>query len=410
MESERPIVPEEILEHHTILIIGGGTAGITVAARLLRKLDEPDIAIIEPREAHYYQPLWTLVGGGVFPKEESYRLEEEVMPEDVAWIRDKVTEVHPDQNYVVTASGNRIGYDYLVVAPGIKIDWDKIEGLPETLSQNGVCSIYSYRTVDYVWQCLQTFKGGRAIFTSPGTPIKCGGAPQKIMYLASDYFQRHGVKASVELWSAGTTIFGVKEYKPALEKVLARYQIQTHFYHELIAIDGKKKEAVFEYRHPDEPRKTVTVPFDMIHVVPPQSAPDFIKQSPLANAEGWVDVDHFTLQHTRYPNVFGIGDAAGLPTAKTGAAVRKQAPVLVENLTQYMKQGAITQPARYDGYSSCPIVTGYGRLLLCEFEYENKFHPTIPLIDTTKERYSMWLLKKYGLPFLYWNLMLKGLA
>lgn len=410
--TTRLLTPEDLLEHHTVVIIGGGTAGITVAARLLRKWKDADIAIIEPREAHYYQPLWSLVGAGVFPKEKSYRPEAHVMPDNVAWIRDAASSIDPDQRVVYTRNGRLIGYDYLVVAPGIQIDWDKVKGLPETLGKNGVCSNYSYRTVSYTWECLQSTTKGRAIFTSPGTPIKCGGAPQKIMYLASDYFRRKGILGSqvqVEFWSAGTTIFGVEAFKRTLEKVVERYHIQTHFYHELIAIDGERKKAVFEFRPPEGKTEVVEVDFEMIHVTPPQSAPDFIKQSPLANAEGWVDIHPHTLQHPKYANVFALGDAGGAPYAKTGAAVRKQAPVVVHNLLEVMEKGRLEQPAYYNGYSSCPLLTGYGKLVLAEFDYDNNPMPSFP-IDTTKERYSMYLLKKYGLPFLYWNLMLKGLA
>ncbi|MBL7794591.1 MAG: NAD(P)/FAD-dependent oxidoreductase [Saprospiraceae bacterium] len=259
---------------------------------------------------------------------------------------------------------------------------------------------------------MKNLKGGNAIFTSPGTPIKCGGAPQKIMYLAADYLRRKGLldKSNIHLYSAGTIIFGVPKYAATLQKVVDRYGIKTHFYHELVEIDGEKKLAWFEVTAPDGNKSRVEVTFEMIHVVPPQSAPDFIKNSPLAmpgNPLGWIDVDKNTLQHTHYPNIFALGDATNTPNAKTGAAVRKQAPVLVKNLLAHMKSQKLE--GSYSGYGSCPLVTGYGKLVLAEFGYDNKVMETFPF-DQGKERFSMWLLKKYVLPWMYWNRILSGKA
>lgn len=406
--------------HHRILIIGGGTAGLSVAARLRRK-GEPDIAILEPSKTHYYQPAWTLVGAGAYTATATARDEEPLIPKGVRWIHDYAAEIDPDRQIVTTRSGDEIGYDFLVVAPGIQLDFDKIAGLSETLGKNGVSSNYRFDLAPKTWEFMQQLRGGVALFTAPSTPVKCGGAPQKIVYLTADYARRHGFAKNLEVifGSAGTTIFAVPEVKAVLDKVIERYGINTRFNQELIAVDGIKKEATFELtaNHPqvkaapDAPRPRVTIPFDFLHVSPPQSAPDFIKQSPLADPStplGWVQVDKYSLQHVRYPNVFSLGDASSLPTSKTGAAVRKQAPVLVENLLGVMR--GKEPSARYDGYTSCPLVTAYGKMFLAEFLYDNKWHPTIPLINTQKERYDMWLLKKYGLPLMYWDLMLKGLA
>lgn len=404
--------PSAVTARHQVVIIGGGTAGITVAARLLRALPDADVAIIEPATFHYYQPLWTLVGAGVFPKEASQRREEDVMPEKATWIRERAVAIDPDRR-TVTTERRTIGYDYLVVAPGIQIDWDGIEGLPEALGNGSVCSIYDYRQAERTWQTLQAFRGGRALFTNPATPIKCGGAPQKIMYLADDLWRKTGVRDGSEITfaTAGGVIFGVRGFKETLEGIVQRKDIHLRFKRDLVALRPDAREAVF--RVMDEDREEV-LPYDLIHVTPPMSAPDFIKHGPLAHADGpmkgWLDVDHYTLQHRRYPNVFGLGDVAGLPTAKTGAAVRKQAPVVVKNLTTVMERDRLdARAATYNGYSSCPLVTGYGRLVLAEFAYDNEPDPSFPF-DTTKERHSMYLMKKYGLPFLYWNLMLKGRA
>lgn len=393
-------------KHYEVLIIGGGTGGITVAAQLHHKAHPPEIAMIEPSSKHYYQPIWTLVGGGVVPKEVSERNEADYIPHGVAWIQDMVTAFDPTHNLVVTKSSETIHYDYLVVAAGIQIDWEKIPGLKESVGKpgTGVCSNYDYATVDSTWENILNFEGGTALFTMPGTPVKCGGAPQKILYLAEDFFRKKGIrdKCRVIFASAGERIFGVEKYRKTLEQVVARKQIDTWFKHDLVALHPDKKEAVFKNL---ETGTEETAQYDMIHVTPPMSAPDFIKRSPLANADGWVDVDKFTLQHVRYPNVFSLGDASSLPTSKTGAAIRKQAPVLVKNLMD-MRQGHPPH-AEYHGYTSCPVVTGYGKLVLAEFDYDGNPDETFPF-DQSKERFSMYALKKYGLPAMYWNGMLRG--
>jgi sulfide:quinone oxidoreductase len=259
---------------------------------------------------------------------------------------------------------------------------------------------------------MRAFKGGNAVFTNPATQVKCGGAPQKIMYLADDHFRRRGIRDSASVIGAfaGTVMLGVPEINATLNRIVAERSIEMRFYHNLVAIDGAKKVATFDVTS-QEGVSRKTIPFDMIHVTPPMSAPDFIKASPLAVAEGphqgFVEVDIHTLQHRRYPNVFALGDAAALPTAKTGAAIRKQAPVLVKNLLAVMRGEEL--PARYDGYSSCPLLTGYRSLVLAEFKYDNKYAPSFP-VDQTKERLDMYLLKRYALPPLYWHGMLRGLA
>lgn len=392
--------------HHKVVIIGGGNAGISVAARLRRKLKGLDVAIIDPAATHYYQPLWTLVGGGVFPKEKSARPEASVIPKGVAWIQDAVAEVRPDESAVVTSGGKRIEYDFLVAAPGMQLNWNAIPGLPEALGKNGVCSNYSYDTVDKTWEFIRTFQGGTAVFTQPSTPIKCGGAPQKIAYLADDAFRRAGVREGTKIIFAngGAKLFSVEKYEKTLYRVVERKEIDLRLRTELVAIRGDAKEADFKNLDSGE---LTTVKYDMIHVTPPMSAPDFIRNSPLANAEGWIDVDRGTLRHTRYANVFGIGDASSLPTSKTGAAIRKQAPVLVKNLVAAIL-GNDAQ-AVYDGYTACPLVTGYGKLVMAEFDYDLKPQSTFKF-DQSKERRSMYLFKRNVLPALYWRAILKGRA
>ncbi len=394
------------LEHHKILIVGGGTAGISVAHRLMRAIGNVGIAIIEPSEKHYYQPLWTLVGAGVFPKEESVRDEYSLIPLGVKWIKERVIDVKPERNIVKLDSGREITYDYLVMAPGLQLDWHKIQGLSEALGKNGVCSNYSYSLVGKTWEFISNFAGGTALFTQPNTPVKCGGAPQKIAYLAEDYFNISGVRDRVKMIfaSANPGIFSVPKYAATLNKVIARKHINTMFRHDLIAVDGEAKRATFKHLDTGE---TVDVDYDLLHVTPPMSAPDFIKQSPLADSAGWVDVNKATLQHSRFANVFSLGDCSNLPTSKTGAAIRKQSPVLVANLISQMRGEPLQKS--YDGYSSCPLVTGYSSLVLAEFDYDLIPQETFPF-DQSEERYSMYVFKKDILPQIYWQGMMKGLV
>jgi len=389
-----------------VVIAGGGSGGISVAARLCKAIKPQNIAIIEPSDRHYYQPLWTLVGGGVVPRERTLRAESSLIPEGVTWVKDSVVSFDPEANRVRTAGGRTIGYDFLVVALGIQIDWGKVKGLEGEVGRNGVCSNYSYDTVSYTWETIRNFKGGAAIFTHPATPIKCGGAPQKIMYLADDAFRRQGVreKSTIEFFIGDPVIFKVKKYADALMKVIERKGITVQFKHNLTELRVGSREAVFQNL---DTKAEVVRKWDMIHVTPPMSAPDVIKQSPLANAAGWVDVDKATLRHVKFANVFALGDCSSLPTSKTGAAIRKQAPVLVQNLLAAISGG--TPAATYDGYTSCPLVTGYGRLILAEFDYDLNPRETFPF-DQSKERWSMYMLKKNVLPALYWQGMMKGRA
>lgn len=394
---------------HQIIIIGGGNAGISVAAQLLRKNKSLDIAVIDSADKHYYQPAWTLVGSGDFNIKDTERNEADVMPKDVTWIKQKVVSLLPDSNTVQIDNGENISYDFLVVAPGIQLNWGAIKGLKEAIGKNGVCSNYSFATAPYTWECIKNFKGGKAIFHNPHTPVKCGGAPHKIMYMAADHFRKQGIldKSDIQYWSGAAKLFAVPVYENTLLKVVERGGIKLNFMERLEEIDGANKRARFVGFGETNKDVETWVDYDMIHVTPPQSAPDFVMNSPLANAAGWVDVNVNTLQHVKYPNVFSLGDASGLPTSKTGAAIRKQAPVLVANLLSAVKNEPMT--ASYTGYTSCPLLTGYGKLVLAEFDYNNQPMETFPF-DQSKERWSMYQLKKRGLPWLYWNKILTGKA
>lgn len=393
---------------HTLLIIGGGAAGISVAANIRRKNKDIDIAIIEPSEVHYYQPGFTIIGGGEYTLKKATRQEADLIPNNVNWIKEYAESFQPDENTVTLRSGDKVAYEYLVVCPGLQLDWGKIQGLTETLGKNGVSSNYSPETVEYTWDCIKNLEGGTALFTQPPMPIKCAGAPQKIMYLAADRFRKKSIadKIKVEFFNAGPAMFGVPFFSQALDKVVANYGIKANLGHNLVAIDGDKKTATFEFTGADEKKQRVTKSFDFIHVTPHQTAPDFIKNSPLAGDSGWVPVDQNSLQHTQYKNIFGLGDVTNTPNAKTAAAVRKQVPVVANNLLALMN-GKVLNPG-YEGYGSCPLTTAIGKVMLAEFSYDGKVTPSFPFLDPRNNSFIWWLGKKIGFPWLYWSLMLKG--
>lgn len=388
-----------------VVIVGGGSAGLATAASLLERDRSLDIVVIEPRETHDYQPGWTMVGGGVFDVKDTQRAEASVIPAGVRWIKGAVASFQPERDQVTLEDGGVVGYRALVVAPGNTLDWAAIDGLPETLGKNGVTSNYSYATAPYTWELVQNLKGGVALFTQPPMPIKCAGAPQKAMYLSCDHWQRTGVlkDIDVQFHNAGAVLFGVKEFVPPLMEYVDRYGVDLQFESTLMAVNGPDRTATFR-----EKAGEVTKSFDMIHVTPPQKAPDFVARSPLANEAGYVDVDQASLQHLRHANIFGLGDGGSTPNAKTMAAARKQAPVVAANLIAVL--GGKAPTAVYDGYGSCPLTVERGKILLAEFGYGGKLLPSFPswIIEGTKPQRLSWLLKSEALPWIYWNGMLKG--
>ncbi|MBD3656238.1 bifunctional protein tyrosine phosphatase family protein/NAD(P)/FAD-dependent oxidoreductase [Marinobacter sp.] len=395
---------------HDVLIIGGGAAGQSVAGSLLRRQPGLDIAIVEPRSEHYYQPGWTLVGGGVFERAETMRRMVDVMPREVHWYQAAASAFTPEQRQVVLEDGEKIGYRILVVAPGLTLDWDAIPGLRETLGRNGVTSNYLFDLAPYTWELVQNTRKGRAIFTQPAMPIKCAGAPQKAMYLSCDHWNRKGWlnNLDVEFCTAGAALFGVADYVPALQEYVGKYGINVNFQNNLIKVDGDARTAVFRVTDGEGNTSEVEKTFDMLHVCPPQRAPKFISESPLADAAGWIDLNPETLQHARYGDIFGLGDAGNTPNAKTAAAVRKQAPVVAENVLLALKGEA--PKAIYDGYGSCPLTVERGKIVLAEFGYGGKLQPSFPswLVEGTRPSRFAWLLKEKMLPWIYWNAMLKG--
>ena len=397
------------MKTHDVVIVGAGAAGIATAASLKKRKPTLDILLIDPADKHYYQPGWTLVGGGVFSPEDTVRDMQSLIPRGVSWKKEAVESFAPDNNSVRLANGEEIGYSALIAAPGLKLNWAGVDGLEETLGKNGVTSNYLYDLAPYTWSLVEGLNKGKALFTQPPMPIKCAGAPQKAMYLSCDAWLKRGVlkDINVEFHNAGGVLFGVATYVPALMEYVKKYGIDLCFNENLVAVDGGAKRATFE-RTVDGETTRVDVDFDMMHVCPPQTAPDFVRASPLANEAGWIDVDQATLVHNKYANVFGLGDACSAPNAKTAAAARKQAPIVAVNVIQYLE--GKDPRAIYDGYGSCPLTVERGKIVLAEFGYGGALLPSFPtwLIDGTKPTTLAWLLKERLLPPVYWKGMLKG--
>lgn len=395
---------------HEVVIIGGGAAGIAVASSLLARSPDLDIAIIDPADIHYYQPGWTMVGAGIFDAATTARTMASVLPRGVHWIKSAVAAFEPERDAVILDGCRVVKYRQLVVCPGLKLDWHGIEGLAETLGRNGVTSNYRYDLAPYTWQLVRQLRRGRAIFTQPPMPIKCAGAPQKAMYLSADHWRRSGVLGAVDIQfcNAGAVLFGVREYVPALMEYVKAYGIGLNFGQTLVSVDGPSRRATFIQANADGTKQRITREFDMIHVAPPQKAPDFIRVSPLADAAGWIEIDPYNLRHKSFANIFALGDAGNTSNAKTAAAARKQAPVVAHNLLAL--RGEAKGEATYDGYGSCPLTVERGKVVLAEFTYGGKLAPSFPhwLIDGTRPSALAWYLKERVLPPLYWQAMLKG--
>lgn len=408
-----PVVPPS--RSHKVVVVGGGSAGLAISHQLLNtgKFSQDDIAVVDPATWHHYQPGWTLVGGGLKNKEDLKRPLESLVDSKLKLYKQSVSTFNPEENTIELGNGDKLGYEQLVVAPGIKIDYGSIKGLPEALANPNslVSTIYGYETCDKVFNTIQRLEKGNAIFTQPAGAIKCAGAPQKVMWLALDFWKRAGLydpsnTASPIKISFATGIpamFGVPKYSAKLEELRKERGVEGLFQHDLVAVDGNT--AVFA--RPDG--NQITKPFDLLHVVPKMGPHAFVKNSPLADAAGFVEVDQATTRHTKYHNVWSSGDASSLPTSKTAAAVTSQAPVLVSNLLRAI-EGKEPEP-KYDGYTSCPLTTEYGKVLLAEFKYggvpKETFGDLIGF-DQAEPRRAFYYLKKDFFPWVYYNNMVKG--
>lgn len=421
-----------------IVIVGGGSGALMVLSRLRRALANPDITVIAPNDKHVYQPGQVFVAAGEYEPEDIIFDNTGYIGEDVTWIRDEVATFDPDANKLLTKGGKEVEYDYLVVATGMQYHYEKIEGLNTGLiGQHGISSVYlsdlakgtaEGGTITRDWfnavrEAAKTSKP-RVIFTQPSTPIKCGGAPQKMLYLCDDYLKRDKLDAEFIFASAGEKLFSIEEIEASLASVQKRYgNITNKFSHELIRIDPEKKVATFlhkyqvqgeydkeyeEYEMIDK-EEEVAIEYDFIHISPPTAAVDAVADSMLGwqkgNAQGWLEVDRETLQHRRYKNVFGIGDVCGIPIGKTGGTARHQAPIVVKNLVGVMEG---KEPAdKFDGYTVCPLKVSYGEIIMAEFNYDG-LAPSFPL-DPAKPRWIWWVFDLYMLQPMYRYLMLNGL-
>lgn len=396
--------------HFDTLIIGGGAAGITVAASLRKRIPQTGhkIGVIEPSDQHYYQPAFTLVGAGVCKLEDMRRKTSSLIPNGVTWIKARAEAIDAENHAVKLNDGEELVYKHLVVCTGIEINWEKIDGLKTAVGKNGVCSNYSPDTVESTYAAIQNLQAGQhAVFTQAPLPFKCPGAPQKIAYLTADYLSQRKIRDQVKVSfnTHGPSIFGVPYFAERLVPIAERHGIEVNYQKNLIAVDGDAKEAEFEYVSDARKGEKEIVKFDMLHVTPHQSPAAFIRSSALANEAGYVDIDQHSMRSTKFENVFALGDVGSSPNSKTAAAVRKQAPVVVKHILADL--GGTNSDASYDGYGSCPLTTALGKTMIAEFTYGGKVTPTLPL-DPGKESRFYWWVKKTGLPLMYWHYMLKG--
>ncbi|RKU44443.1 hypothetical protein DL546_007564 [Coniochaeta pulveracea] len=400
--------------NHKVVVVGGGAAGLSISHQLLRhgNFNKDDIAIVDPAEFNHYQPGWTLVGGGLKTREELRTPLKSIVDPKLKFYNTGVTSLTPEHDSLTLSTGDKLSYEHLVVVPGIKINYDSIKGLPEALANpdSMVSSIYGYETCAKVFDTIKKLSKGNAIFTQPTGVIKCAGAPQKIMWLALDYWKKAGLydpsnpsasPVHIAFATGLPTMFGVPKYSQALDQLRQERGVEGLFQHDLVAVEGN--QAVFA-----KGEEKVTRDFDLLHVVPKMGPHDFVKNSQLADAAGYVAVDQANLQSTKFKNVWSAGDAAGLATSKTAAAITAQAPVLVANLLRTMEG---KEPGvEYDGYTSCPLTTEYGKVMLAEFKYGGVPKETFAkyLGDQAVPRRAYYHLKKDFFPWVYKNYMLQG--
>lgn len=398
-----------------IVIVGAGAAGLTCASLLSQQLDGARITLVDARQAHYYQPGYTLVAGGIKPAGYPVSATADYVPRGVEWIAQAAAEIDADARQVVTADGRSLPYDYLIVACGLSLDYGAIEGMDESLiGTNGLGSLYHSAAKAYTtWQLLTQFadNGGVGVFQRPGTEMKCAGAPLKYTFLTDDHLRRRGRRAKSELiYNAhNKTLFSVPIVSEKVRMLFQDRGIVTHYDRILTAIDPGRRIATFS-----TPQGTTELGYDFINVIPPMRAPQVVRNSTLPwragpfAADGWVEVDPHTLRHVRHPEIFAVGDAAGVPKGKTAASIKWQAPVAVDHLIASLRGTEST--LSYDGYTSCPLITRLGRAMLVEFDYQNNLKPSFPgIIAPLEELWITWVMKTMALKPTYIS-MLRGRA
>ncbi|KAH9278150.1 Sulfide:quinone oxidoreductase, mitochondrial [Echinococcus granulosus] len=396
--------------HYQVLIAGGGTGGCTVAARLRGVLPAGAVGVIEPHEHHYYQGAWTLVGAGITDLSQTRIPTREAIPNNAEWIEDKIVGFDPENNKVTVSGGREISYDYLVICVGFKLRFDMIKGAKAALDEDArVCTNYSAQYVEKTFKAFQHFDHGTAIFTLPHTPIKCAGAPQKIMYLFEDYLAKRGRNKDAQIlyFTATKAMFSVKKYSDALENICKKRGIVYSLGQNLIEVDHKRSIAVFQ---DVDTKATKEYKYDFLHLTPPMTAPEVLNTATgLTSSEmnNFVNVDPQTLRHVKFNNIFSLGDCSSLPTSKTAAAISSESRVLCDNLTDVIRGGS-GNVSKYNGYTSCPLITGYKKGILAEFDYDLNTLETFPF-DQSQERALFAWIKRSFLPPLYWNALIRGI-
>lgn len=404
------IHPDKLKTRAHIVIIGAGTGGLTTAAKLSQRLDGAKITIVDGNLKHYYQPGYTLIGCGVYKPENVARDNADFMPDNVKWVREMVAEYNPDSNNIITQSGKKIAYDFLVVSPGTQMNYEQIAGLDESmLGKNGIGSVYhSSETALQTFHQVQKFtkKGGTALFTKPGGKIKCGGAPLKAAFLTESLARATDKRKDFQIsyLTSKKNLFRITEVDKLCTLRCSEKEIVTNFEHTLFGIDAERKIAYFKTG-----KGNTKLNYDYLHVTPPMSAPDNIINSPLSwktgphSKGGWLEVDKHSLQHRRYSNVFGVGDVVGTPIGKTGASVKFQAPTVAKNIVA-MLQGHTPQKS-FNGYTSCLLATGMGCAAVVEFDYSDKLTPTLPFLDARSDGTMGWNIKVHGIKPLYYQMI-----
>ncbi|KAJ1502805.1 hypothetical protein HMI54_008663 [Coelomomyces lativittatus] len=397
---------------YDVVILGGGTGGLSVLANLSKKLDNKKIALVEPSALHFNQPLWTFVGAGLLPFSKTYRSLESLLPKNVDWIHDKAIHIDATNQWVrlKKQKDKVIHFQYLVLAPGLELRLDKVSGLEHALLHHeGISTNYHPQYVQRTELVMKSLMKGHAVFTMPSTPIKCAGAPQKIMYLADSHWRNKGQRSKIEIsYFTGTSkLFSVPKYEKELLKQCKLRDLSIHVCKELIEVDGPNQIATFQLLPTSTSLPTSTlpstlsVPYDFLHVTPPMSPPRFLSDSKLTDPSGYISVHPLTLQHAHYPNVFALGDATSVPTSRTAAAVASQSNVLVNNMLLHMQHQKLT--SQYDGYTSCPLIISPQQVILAEFSgFDLKPMETSPFDQSIPSRWAYFLTSKI-LPFLYWN-------
>jgi len=397
-----------------IVIVGSGAAGTALANRLVDRLDGASITLIDPRREHLYQPGLSLVAAGLKPADYVLSQTTDWLPSGVTLIQQAVVAVDPISKTVATSGGETLSYDFLVLAPGLVLDHDAIEGFSlDMVGQNGIGALYAgpdYAARTWAAAARFTEQGGIGLFTRPATEMKCAGAPLKHTFLIDDIARRAGNSGKTDIIYAANndSLFGVPIVSEKVRMLFEDRGITPAFSHVLKAVDAGRKRASF-----DTPGGRTEMEYDYLHVIPPQRAPEFIRQSDLGWADrwtdqGWVEVDPQTLRHRRYPDIFALGDVAGVPKGKTAASVKWQVPVVEDHLVAAIQgtEGSKT----YNGYTSCPMITRVGRAMLIEFDYHNNLTPSFPgIIAPLEELWISWLMKEIALKPTY-NAMLRGKA